>query len=70
MYCQWCNFGPAELDGPPTVVTKNEVFLSPESPDPAAAKRAREPFAPRAATLANALDGRDYLLEPVFRPHG
>ena len=66
IYYQWCIFGPAELDGPLTVVTQNELFLPVELRDAAAAKRGRALFAPRAQMLSDALQNRDYLLGERF----
>jgi glutathione S-transferase len=66
IYYQWCIFGPAELDGPLTVVTQNELFLPVDRRDAAAAKHGRALFAPRAQMLSDALQNRDYLLREGF----
>ena len=61
IYYQWCIFGPAELDGPLTEVTQNELFLPVELRDAAAAKRGRALFAPRAQMLSDVLQNRSML---------
>ena len=65
-YYQWCIFGPAELDGPLTAVTQNELLLPKDKRDAAAAKRGRALFAPRAQVLSDALQNRDFLLGERF----
>jgi len=65
-YYQWCLFGPAELDGPLSAVTANELLLPEENRDAVAAKRGREHFAQRADFLSSALKDQDYLLGSNF----
>lgn len=65
-YYQWSVFACAELDPVLSDVMQHTMHLPEDQRVPAIARRGRERFAARGAMLAQALDGRDYLLGARF----